>query len=138
MSAVAGDGKPNRNPAEMAVIEQVAGTADDGPVLMLNLNRYSQAAGFPDGQLYRDYMRVLNALLPKVGGRILWQYPVRGQPLGDQPVDEVLGVWYPSHQAFLDLPSADGADENYRLREQAVADATIHRCPGETPPFGPT
>ena len=116
-----------RNDGELDAIRRIAST-DNGPVLMINLNRYAPGSGFPDGAPYRDYMRVLEALLPRVGARILWRTPVYGQPVGEQAIDEVLAAWYPTHQAFLDLPDAPGADENFRLRRECVEYAVIHRC----------
>ncbi|MDD9929488.1 MAG: hypothetical protein OXR03_26980 [Rhodospirillaceae bacterium] len=126
---------PFRNPAELEKIKAVAGTDADGPIVMLNLNRYKDAAGFPDGALYRRYRAALDALLPQVGGKILWHAPAWGQAAGTQAIDEVLAVWYPSHQAFLDMPQQPGAEENYRLRQDCVAEATIHRCPGDRAPL---
>ena len=126
-----------RNETELDVIKSIADSGDDKSVLMLNLNRYSKAAGFPDGELYRKYMSVLEAFLPVVGGKILWRHPVYGQPVGEQRLDEVLAAWYPSHQAFLNLSSASGAEENFRLRGLAVEYAVIHRCPGDLYPFRP-
>ena len=126
-----------RRESELAVIRDIAASAADGPVLMLNLNRYKPEAGFPGNGRHRDYIAGLETFLAGIGGRILWRHPVRGQVVGDQPVDEILAAWYPSHQAFLDLASAPGAEENYRLRAECVAAATIHRCAGDTPPFCP-
>ncbi len=126
-----------RNEVELAVIQSIAGTPDDGPVLMVNLNRYSPGADFPDGALYQEYMAVLEAFLPAVGGKLLWRHPVLGQAVGEQLIHEVLGAWYPSHQAFLDLPKAEGANENYALRKAAIEYAVIHRCAGTAYPFCP-
>lgn len=126
-----------RNDAELAAIRAIAKSGNDQPVLMLNLNRYAKAAGFPHGELYRSYMSVLEDFLPVVGGKILWRHPVYGQPVGEQKLDEVLAAWYPTHQAFLDLPTAPGADENFRLKGLAVEYAVIHRCPGQQYPFSP-
>ena len=127
-----------RDPAEAARISEVAESGYDFPVLMLNLNRYKPDAEFPTGDIYRTYMRVLQEFLPQVGARLLWRAPVLGRPVGDQVIDEVLGAWYPTHRAFLDLPNASGAQENYRLRSEAVEYACIHRCAGDVPPFGPS
>lgn len=82
-------------------------------------------------------MAVLGEVLSEVGGRVLWQHPIYGQPVGEQAIDEVLAAWYPSHQAFLDLLTAPGSEENFRLRGLAVEDAVIHRCPGDQYPFEP-
>ena len=84
-------------------MQAVAQTKDDPPVFMLNLNKYSTAANFPNGALYVDYMQSINRLVAEVEGKILWQTPVNGQVVGSQDIDEVLGVWYPSHKAFLDI-----------------------------------
>ena len=119
------------NDNELETIAAIAEGTDDGPVLMLNLNRYSKEAGFPDGELYREYMRILQNLLPRVGGKVLWRTPVFGQPVGEQPLDEILAAWYPTHRAFLDLPDAPGADDNFRLRRLCVEYAVIHRCVGD-------
>ncbi len=120
-----------RNSAEIEKISAIADTDQDGPVLMINLNRYVPAADFPNGALYTDYMAALNTLLGQLGARILWQKPVRGQPIGEQSIDEILAIWYPSHRAFLDLPERPGSAENFCLRDVCVAYAVIHRCPGD-------
>lgn len=126
-----------RNPQEIEAITAIAQSGQDRPVLMLNLNRYKPEARFPDGELYLSYVTGLEAFLPAVGGAVLWRIPVFGQPVGEQPIDEVLAAWYPSHQAFLDLPAAPGAESNYRLRGMCVAYAVIHRCPGDQPLLRP-
>ena len=126
---------PFRNPGELQRIKAIAGTAADGPIIMLNLNRYKEVCEFPDGALYSRYMNALEELLHKVGAKALWRANVMGQAAGEQAIDEVLAVWYPSHQAFLDMPQQPGADINYRLRQECVAEATIHRCPGNRTPL---
>lgn len=123
------------NLAEIKLIQKIANSDKDGPVLMLNQNRYALAAGYPDGQLYKDYMKALHGLLPKVGGKVLWQIPVYGQPVGEQPLHEILAAWYPTHKAFIALRQQVGAEENFRLRALAVEYAVIHRCPVDVIPM---
>lgn len=125
------DGVVWRNESELEAIKAIADGGSDKPVLMLNLNRYSEDAGYPDGDNYRKYMSVLEALLPRVGAKVLWRTPVFGQPVGEQPIDEILAAWYPTHRAFLELPDAPGGDENFRLRRMCVEYAVIHRCVGD-------
>lgn len=120
-----------RNEDELSIIRGIAGSADDGAVLMLNLNRYLPDADFPEGDLYRRYMSGLETLLRAVGARILWRLPVFGQAVGNQRIDEVVAAWYPTHRAFLDLQAAPGAAENYRLRGLSVEHAVIQRWPGD-------
>ncbi len=124
-----------RNEAELVRIREIAESGADRPVLMMNLNLYRADAGYPDGAPYTDYMRALEALLPRVGAKILWRAPVEGQARGTQNLHEILAVWYPSHRAFLDMPATEGADENYRLRGRCIESAVIHRCPGEIAPL---
>ena len=119
---------PNVNAEEIGVFNAIAGSSDDGPVLMLNLNSYAEEANFPDGDLYREYMAVLDELLIEVGGRILWCTKVRGTVVGTQNIHEALGIWYPSHQAFLDLMTAPSSARNMELRSKTVAHADLHRC----------
>jgi hypothetical protein len=119
---------PSINTAEVDAIARIAQSATDGPVFMLNLNKYRPEAHYPEGQLYRDYMSVLDTLLLQVGGKILWRTTVLGQVVGNQDIDEALGIWYASNQAFLNLMSAPASSENMRLRALAVEHADLHRC----------
>jgi uncharacterized protein (DUF1330 family) len=127
----------NRNDDEFQIIKGIANSGNDGPVLMLNLNRYSAEAAFPDGELYKSYMSFVEKFVSGVGAKILWRHSVLGHPAGDQKLDEVLAAWYPTHQAFLDLFTAPGAEENFRLRGIAVEYGVIHRFPGDVSPFTP-
>lgn len=127
----------NQNEAELEAIRSIAGSDHDRPALMLNLNRYVAEAEFPEGDLFKRYMAALDTLLGNVGAKILWRHNVLGQPVGEQKLDEVLAIWYPSHQAFLNLYTAPGSEENFRLRAQAVEYAVIHRFAGDVFPFAP-
>ena len=114
---------------DFAKIEEIANSDDDNPVLMVNLNKYAEGE-YPNGTIYKDYMKALDVLLEYVGAKILWRTPVYGQPVGTQPLDEILGAWYPSHKAFLALrEQGEASEENFRLRNLAVEYAVIHRCP---------
>jgi len=119
---------PSMNTAEIEILKRIAQSGTDSPVFMLNLNKYRPEAHYPEGQPYRDYMSVLDKLLLEVGGRILWRTTVLGHVVGNQDIDEALGIWYPSHQAFMDLMSAPASRENMRLRALAVEHADLHRC----------
>ena len=119
---------PNVNIDEIGVFKSIAGSAEDGPILMLNLNRYVEDANFPNGALYLEYMSVLDQLLIEVGGRILWRTTVHGTVVGTQNIHETLGIWYPSHQAFLDLMTAPSSSQNMELRRRTVAHADLYRC----------
>ena len=115
------------NTIEFQVIERIAANVDK-PVVMLNLNSYTEAAEYPAGDLYIQYMAKLDLLLTEAGGSVLWRMPIDGSPLGVEKFDEILAIYYPSHQAFLNMRSLPSSDENYRLRDLAVADAQLLRC----------
>ena len=119
---------------DFAEIKAIAMSDDDGPVLMVNLNKYAEWE-YPDGAAYKYYMAALDILLELVGGKILWRTPVLGQPIGAQPLDEILGACYPSHKSFLALSEqGEVSYENFRLRNLAVKAAVIHRCPEDRIP----
>ena len=119
---------PSVNHSEIEVLKKTAQTNSDSSVFMLNLNKYRVEAEFPHGQLYKDYMAILDALLDQVGGKVLWRTQVLGQVVGNQDIDEAIGIWYPTHQSFMNLMSAPASDENMRLRGLAVLQADLHRC----------
>lgn len=72
-------------------------------------------------------MAKLHELVDQVNGKVLWRTSVRGQVVGSQELHEVLGIWYPSHRAFLNLMSAPASEENMRLRKLAVEMAVVPR-----------
>jgi hypothetical protein len=126
-----------RNEDDFAVVRQIAESGRDYPVLMLNMNRYKPDSGFPDRGAYHEYITGLGPFLEGVGGEILWRFPVLGQAVGNQKVDEIIACWYPLHRVFLHLYDAPGAVENFRRKGLCVEYAVIHRCPGNLSPFAP-
>ncbi len=122
------------NETEAARIAEIA-AQDDRPVLMMNLNRYRPGA-YPDSAEYREWRRVNAEMIANVGGRILWALPVHGQIVGNgpqQPLDEILAYWYPSHGAFLALRDLEITKRNFELRAELVEFAAVHRCDGDEP-----
>ena len=119
---------PSVNIEEIKNFKRISESDADTSVFMLNLNRYSEEAGYPEGALYKEYMSILGQLLLEVGGKVLWRTNVQGQVVGNQKIDEALGIWYPSHKSFMQLMSAPSSKENMRLRELAVAHADFHKC----------
>ena len=58
---------------EVEALKRIAASTDDGPVLMLNQNRYSREAEYPTGPEYLSYIRILEATVGRVGGKVLWR-----------------------------------------------------------------
>jgi len=119
---------PSVNIAEIENFKRISKSSADTSVFMLNLNRYSEEAGYPEGTLYKNYMSILEKLLLEVGGKVLWRTNVQSQVVGNQKIDEALGIWYPSHKSFMQLMNAPSSKENMRLRALAVAYADLHKC----------
>lgn len=102
---------------QLTGIGALAGGPGDGPVVMLNLNRYREVAAYegepPGGvpedvsgrEAYARYGTVAQPTLDRLGGRILWYAGTERTVIGDESdrYDEVIAVWYPSRQAFLQL-----------------------------------
>jgi uncharacterized protein (DUF1330 family) len=88
---------------QLSEIAARAGGPEDGPVVMLNLNRYR------DRRDYERYGEVALAVLERVGGRILWHAQANETVIGDDSdlYDEVIAVWYPSRKAFMELATSD-------------------------------
>ena len=126
-----------RNSDDFAEVRRIAESVNDHPVLMLNMNRYTPDSGFPDRGTYLDYITGLGTFLEGAGARLLWRFPVLGQAVGDQRIDEILAAGYPLHRNFLELYEAPGAAENFRRKGVCVEYAVIHRCPGDRSPFAP-
>ena len=102
-------------------------------VLMVNMNKYRDGE-YPTSDAYKSYMKILPKILTEVAGKVLWQVPILGQPVGSQAADEILGIWYPSHKSFLALRTAPSYEENFRLKNLCISKAVIHRCPADIIP----
>lgn len=105
----------------------------DGPLVMVNLNRYRERAdydGDPPGgdasdvsgrEAYERYGAVALGVLERVGAEVLWSTRVGMTVVGEEQdrFDEVIVVRYPSAAAFLELAG-----------DPAIAEASIHRGAG--------
>jgi uncharacterized protein (DUF1330 family) len=118
------------SPEQITEMQAIAAGPDDGPLVMLNLNRYRDPAA------YARYGVVAQRVLDRVGGRILWHAPVAGTVIGEgeEHFDDVIAVWYPSAAAFLQLvadPELFGARQH---RLEGLERAALLRCDGAAEP----
>ena len=118
---------PNINKQSFDEVYKIANSGDDRPVLMLNLNTYFHGQSTMSSDAYAAYNSAVEAILREVKGKILWRSPVYGQPVGKQNVDEVMAVWYPSHQAFVDIKDAPSSARFAEAKNKVVKHAVIHR-----------
>ena len=115
---------------QISELTQLAESDGDGPLVMLNLNRYR------DREAYARYGIVALEVLEKVGGRILWHADARATVVGgdEETYDEVIAVWYPSAAAFLALATDS---ETLAARADRIAGlerAALIRCEGSPEP----
>jgi uncharacterized protein (DUF1330 family) len=116
------------NPTDDQLREVVAGGGEgDGPVVMLNLNRYR------DRDAYLRYGEVALRAIDAVGGRVLWAAPVEHTVIGcdHDRYDEVIAVWYPSRAAFLGLMEFPGYLEATGHRDAGVEQAALIAVDGQ-------
>lgn len=118
---------PNINSQALDEVSKIASSGDDRPVLMLNLNTYFHGRSTMASDAYKAYNSAVEVILREVKGKILWRSPVYGQPVGKQNVNEVLAVWYPSHQAFIDIKDAPSSARFAEAKNRVVKHAIIHR-----------
>ncbi len=112
------------NEAQIAELTELAGSDDDGPLVMLNLNRHR------DPEAYARYGEVALRVLEKVGGRVLWHAEARSTVVGGDgdAYDEVIAVWYPSAKAFLELATDSETLAARSDRLAGLEQATLIRC----------
>jgi uncharacterized protein (DUF1330 family) len=104
-----------------AQIQEVLNDGRDGPVVMINLNKYR------DRDEYLQYGMVALGAIDAVGGRLLWQSEVEQTVIGDErdQYDEIIAVWYPSRSAFLGLMDFPGYLEATEHRVSSLEHATL-------------
>ena len=133
---------------QLAAIAARAGGPDDGPVVMLNLNRYRERAAYSaaprDGaspdvsgrEAYSRYGAVAVEVLGEVGARIIWHADAAETVIGgaEDVYDEVLAVWYPNRTAFLALATAEKIRPALADRIAGLERAAIICCEGDAEP----
>jgi uncharacterized protein (DUF1330 family) len=118
---------------QLGAVTALAGGEADGPIVMLNLNRYRERAHYmsepPRGaasdvsghEAYMRYGAVASTVLERVGGRILWHTEAKWTVIGDETdrYDEVIAVWYPNLTSFAALAT-----------DPEILEARTHRTAG--------
>ncbi len=118
---------------------------DDGPVVMLNLNKFRDEAAYDDGRdatglsgrnAYLRYGMVAKEAIEALGGKILWAADTRMPIIGcdHEDYDEVVAVWYPTRSSFLHLTDHPGYTEALAHRDAALVRAAVIPCTGSAEP----
>jgi uncharacterized protein (DUF1330 family) len=125
---------------------------DDGPVVMLNLNKFRDVAVYEDGrdaggasgrETYLKYGMVALDAIRSLGGEVLWMTDAIAPIIGCEhdAYDEILAVWYPSRSSFLKLTDHPGYTDALAHRDAALERAAVIPCAGSADkalrgPFG--
>ena len=113
--------KPNR---EQFV--ELASSADEGPVVMLNLLKFKAQAVGESGSgadAYKRYGEAAVKMVEEQGGRVLWQGRADQILIGDpaEGWDSVVLVEYPSRKAFIEMVTKPKYEEAHEHREAGLA-----------------
>jgi uncharacterized protein (DUF1330 family) len=108
---------PGSNPwldGNLGQFSEFAAVADEGPVVMINLLKFTDEAKDGSGsgaQSYAKYGELAAPFVEKHGGKLIWSGVPTQQLVGDMDYDWdlVLLVSWPKRQNLLDL----GSDEGY-------------------------
>jgi len=129
-------------------MQAFAGLPDEGPVVMINLLRYRERAGYDEGsgerpctgrEAYGRYSEAVVPLLVGVGGRPIWIGLVRGTviaPEGEAWDDAIL-VEYPSRKAALTMFASPEYRAIMHHRSAALADSRLIATTGTLIPAAP-
>ncbi|HWE32244.1 MAG TPA: DUF1330 domain-containing protein [Solirubrobacteraceae bacterium] len=116
-------------------ITQLAGTTNDGPIVMLNLLRFKQRAdgideGISGAEAYARYSAAVEPFLAGVGGRLLSAIRPSQSVIGppDSEWDLVLLVQYPSRAKFLEMATNPEYLKIHAHRDAALADSRLVAC----------
>jgi uncharacterized protein (DUF1330 family) len=117
-------------PDQLAEMQALSEGPEDGPMVMLNLNRYRDPAA------YARYGEVARRVLERVGGRVLWHAPVNGTVIGEREerFDDVIAVWYPNATAFLQLVADPEIIAARSHRLDGLERAALLRCDAAAEP----
>ena len=110
-----------------------AASADDGPVVMLNLLKFKDVAtdGGSGAAAYNKYGGSVTRMVEARGGQVLWSGRVDQILIGEEGAngwDAIALVQYPSRQAFLDMVTDDTYLKSHEHREGGLADTVLLAC----------
>ena len=118
---------PNINKQAFDDVSKIANSGDDRPVFVLNLNTYFHSQSATSSDTCKNCNSAVDAILREVERKILRRSPVLGQPVGKQNVDEILVIWYHSHQAFVNIKDALSSARFNEAKNRVVKHAIIYR-----------
>ncbi|MEX2247817.1 MAG: DUF1330 domain-containing protein [Dehalococcoidia bacterium] len=116
-------------------IQRLAESAEEGPVVMLNLLRFAPAAagdGTKTGaESYDTYGEQMREVMAKRGIKVLWRGRADSVVIGDDDADAwdmVLLVEYPSRKVFLEMGASKDYEKVGEHRTAALVDSRLFAC----------
>jgi uncharacterized protein (DUF1330 family) len=127
---------PSIEPSPDQVQKFVADADDETPIVMINLLRYRDRAGYPPGsaaepcsgrEAYQRYVAGVMPILTAAGGSVFWLGNVKRMVIGPEGEewDDALLVRYPSGKAFFDMVSRPDYQKVAVHRTAALADSRL-------------
>jgi uncharacterized protein (DUF1330 family) len=106
--------------------QALAAAPDEGPVVMLNLLKFSEGGA----ESYLRYGDAAAGMIEARGGRLLWSGRAEQILIGDPAAawDAVLLVQYPSRQAFIEMVSSPEYLEAHGDREAGLERTIVVAC----------
>jgi len=120
--------RPNREQ-----FRQLGQSGEMGPVVMLNLLKFKDAAegeASPGEKAYQRYGDAAVAMIEERGGRVLWQGRADQVLIGDpaEDWDTVVLVEYPSRQSFIEMVSNPDYMKAHEHREAGLERTIVLAC----------
>jgi uncharacterized protein (DUF1330 family) len=116
---------------------RLADSAEDGPILMLNLLRFKKLAdgidaadGISGAEAYARYGAAVAPFLERAGGRVVLAMAASESVIGpyDGEWDMVLVAEYPSRRAFVSMTTDPEYLAIHQHRAAALADSRLIAC----------
>ena len=116
-------------------VERFVQSADEGPIVMLNLLRFADRAAGDAGKSgadsYETYGDQMREIMSQRGIKLLWRGRADSVVIGDDDGDAwdmVLLVEYPSRKAFLEMATSKEYEKVGEHRTAGLADSTLIAC----------
>ena len=127
---------PSIEPTPEQLQKLVADSADDTPLVMINLLRFRERASYPADsdaaqcsgrEAYQRYGAHVTPMVIEAGGSILWLGSVKQIFIGPEGEhwDEAILVQYPSRKAFLGMVTRPDYEKIGVHRTAALADSRL-------------
>lgn len=114
-----------------AAFRELAGSNDEGPVVMLNLLKFKERADSGDvsgRESYNRYGRDVKPMVEALGGRIIWHGRADQLLIGEEDWDAVALVEYPSRKAFLEMAMSKQMGDIHHNREAGLERTVLIAC----------